>query len=61
MDKFGFNPEYAKSVSQEDFVNHFKNKEPFNSIDLKAKYYELTGKKEEKVKPVAKKEEELPD
>jgi hypothetical protein len=43
-----FSSKYAKSVSEREFVAQFKDKEPFNSVDLKSKYYELTGKKEVK-------------
>lgn len=40
----GFDEGYAKKVSEREFISHFQSKgAPFNTIDLKAKYYELRG------------------
>ncbi len=44
-----FSVDYAKSVTKREFIAHFELVHPFNSIDLGAKYDELTGKTDEKV------------
>ena len=44
-----FSAEYAKSVTKREFIAHFEPVYPFNTIDLGAKYDELTGRTDEKV------------
>lgn len=51
MAKLVFNPDYAKSVTEKQFIDHFSKFSHVN-IDLKAKYAELTGK--QSVKPIEK-------